>query len=358
MCYIWQNPTAPPEEVSLNTLAKLPTGIDNLNVSGGEPTLRKDLVDMMDVLYPKARILEISSNGLHAERLEPIVKKYPNVKIRFSLEGFEATSNAIRGEPNGFAKKLAGLRRLRELGGSDLGFAMTIQDENVEELVRLYEYVQSIGFEFATSALHNAWQFHKNDNIPYDRRRIAREVEQLIAAMLRTRSIKTWFRAYLNLGLIRKVLGQDRLIPCTAATDFVFVDPWSDVYACNVRPELRMGNLEQQNWPEIMNGPVAQRIRREVRECQQNCWMVTTARTAMRNPILPMLPKMKPLNWVVRNKLRQMAGAPVDFGVIDYADVRRDAHAPRRESFLNITHKRQLQRRSDPHYVQGVFYNR
>ena len=66
--------------------------------------------------------------------------------------------------------------------------------------------------------------------------------------------MKNWFRAYLNLGLIAKTLGHDRLIPCTAASDFVFIDPWSDVYACNVRPDLLMGNLGKQAWSEISRG--------------------------------------------------------------------------------------------------------
>src|SRR4029077_11853708 len=51
MCYIWQNPTEPKEEVSLETLSKLPPGFDNLNVSGGEPTLRKDLAEIADILH-------------------------------------------------------------------------------------------------------------------------------------------------------------------------------------------------------------------------------------------------------------------------------------------------------------------
>ena len=98
MCYIWKNPTEPKEEVSLETLSKLPPGFDNLNVSGGEPTLRKDLGEIADLLHPKARVMEISSNGLHPERLVPIIKKYPNIKVRFSLEGNQATNDTIRGE--------------------------------------------------------------------------------------------------------------------------------------------------------------------------------------------------------------------------------------------------------------------
>ena len=162
-------------------------------------------------------------------------------------------------------------------------------------MVDLYRFARSEGVELATSALHNAFQFHKSDNVPYDRVRVAREIEGIIVEMLNTWSVKNWFRAYLNLGLIAKTLGQDRLIPCTAASDFVFIDPWSDVYACNVRPDLLMGNLGKQSWSEILEGPLATTIREQVGACKQNCWMVTTARTAMRSRRIPALPKRAPL---------------------------------------------------------------
>lgn len=322
MCYIWQNPTHPKEEITAATLEKLPGGFDNLNVSGGEPTLRRDLAELIDVVYPKARVTEVSSNGLRPERLLPIIKKYPNVKVRFSLEGDEATSNSIRGEKDGFATKLKGLRMLREAGGTDLGFAMVIQDENAEQLVQVYEMARAERVELATSTLHNAWQFYKNDNHFYDRVKVAREVEGLITAMLRTNKPKNWFRAYLNLGLIEKILGHDRLIPCTAGTDFAFIDPWSDVWACNVRSDLPLGNLIRQSWEEIMGSEVARRSIGKVKACEQNCWMVTTARTAMRSNLSPRLPKIGPMAWVARNKLKVALGGKVDFErYVDYGRV-------------------------------------
>ncbi len=69
-------PDASQRRSHARTLEKLPSGFDNLNVSGGEPTLRRDLADLIDVVYPKARITEISSNG-EAGTLLPIIKKYP-----------------------------------------------------------------------------------------------------------------------------------------------------------------------------------------------------------------------------------------------------------------------------------------
>lgn len=334
MCYIWQNPTDPKEEISAKTLEKLPGGFDNLNVSGGEPTLRRDLADLIDVVYPKARITEISSNGLRPERLLPIIKKYPNIKVRFSLEGDEATSDAIRGEKNGYATKIAGLRKLREAGGTDLGFAMVIQDENADQLVRVYEMARAEGVELATSTLHNAWQFYKNDNHFYDRTKVAREVEGLVTSMLRTNKPKNWFRAYLNLGLIEKILGHDRLIPCTAGSDFAFIDPWADVWACNVRSDLPLGNIQKQSWDEIITSERARETIGKVKACAQNCWMVTTARTAMRSNLAPQLPKWGPMQWVLWNKLKVSLGGGVDFrSYIDYANVSPSPQVPR-TSFL------------------------
>jgi len=360
MCYIWQNPTEPKEEITLDTLSKLPGGFDNLNVSGGEPTLRKDLGEVIDLLYPKARIVEISSNGLHPERLLPIIKKHPNIKVRFSLEGHKATNDAIRGEKGGYETKVAGLRMLKEAGGTDLGFAMVIQDENADQLVAIYEFARTEGFELATSTLHNAWQFYKNDNYFYERKAVARQVEGLIEAMLRSSKPKNWFRAYLNLGLIEKILGHDRLIPCSAGRDFAFIDPWSDVWACNVRSDLPMGNLASQSWEEILNSEVAKRTRNKVATCQQNCWMVTTARTAMRSTLIPQLPKAEPLLWVLRNKLNVALGKKIRFdSYIDYSNV-KPAAIVRRETFLGKKVKGRLVRgreTPDQRYPLKTFVN-
>ncbi len=360
MCYIWKNPTEPKLEVTAKTLSKLPSGFDNLNLSGGEPTLRRDLAELVDILYPKARIMEISSNGLHPEKLVPIIKKYPDIKVRFSLEGNEATSNRIRGEDDGYATKTRGLRMLKEAGGRDLGFAFVIQDENVDQLVRTYEFARSEGFELATSTLHNAWQFYKNDNYFYDRVKVARQVEGLITVMLKSGKVKNWFRGYLNLGLIEKILGHPRLIPCVAGTGFAFIDPWSDVWACNVRSDLPLGNLARDSWEDILASEAARTSIAKVRGCEQNCWMVTTARTAMRSNLIPQAPKAAPLWWVLRNKLKVSFGGNIDFDrYIDYGDVKPTPHVPR-VSYLEKREKVHLVKNrdtTDKHYPLKVFEN-
>jgi sulfatase maturation enzyme AslB (radical SAM superfamily) len=360
MCNIWKHPTLPVQEIGLSTLNKLPDGFDNVNITGGEPTLRNDLLDMCEILYPKAKKLEISTNGLRPEKLETVIQRFPNIKIRISLEGFQQTNDRIRGERKGFETKMRAMARLKELGGTDLGFASVIQDENIDEIIELYNLTKHEKIEFATSALHNAFQFHKGDNWPYNRLRVARQIETLITEMLRTNSVKSWFRAYLNLGLIRKILGQKRLLVCTAGTEFIFVDPWSDVYACNVRPDLLIGNLEEQPWDRILSGDKARRVREQVAACAQNCWMVTTARTAMRNPRVPSLPKLRPLAWVINNKLRVTMGMPIRFQkYINYVDIANDSTLKRKDYSSGDPIRRKLSPKSaQPYDEYGPFNNR
>jgi hypothetical protein len=50
--------------------------------------------------------------------------------------------------------------------------------------VEHFQFCQKHHLELATSALQNGFQFHKSDNIPYDRLKICPNIENLITAQL------------------------------------------------------------------------------------------------------------------------------------------------------------------------------
>jgi hypothetical protein len=75
--------------------------------------------------------------------------------------------------------------------------------------------------------------------------------------------------------------------------------------------------------------------------------MVTTARTAMRSNIVPQLPKMGPLMWVLQNKLKVSMGGNIAFDrYIDYSHVEPTPHV-QRTSFLGAKVKAPLVRGRD-----------
>jgi MoaA/NifB/PqqE/SkfB family radical SAM enzyme len=49
MCYTWQHPSKREEEIKAKDLETLPQMV-RLNITGGEPFLREDLSDILDVV--------------------------------------------------------------------------------------------------------------------------------------------------------------------------------------------------------------------------------------------------------------------------------------------------------------------
>jgi MoaA/NifB/PqqE/SkfB family radical SAM enzyme len=307
MCNTWQFPSSPAEEFSPELLRKLPDGMGRVNITGGEPTLRKDLAEIVDILAPKARRLEISTNGYFTERLEEIARRHPEITVRISVEGLPETNDRVRGIKNGFDHALRSYLRLRELGVKDLGFAVTIQDGNKDDLLDLYRLVESLGAEFAQAVPHNSYYFHKFDNEITDVEGVRNAIIGLIEALLRSKHPKEWFRAYLNRGLADHVAGHTRRLDCTAGSDIVFLDPFGEVYPCNGR-DLSMGNLNEESFDHIWNGDKAKAVREMVRTCDAGCWMTGTAVPAMRKR----LPAV--MWWVLRNRARVLRGLPADLG--------------------------------------------
>jgi len=272
-------------------------------LGGGEPTLREDIVEIVDILRNKTKNLEISTNGYFTDRLVSVVKKYPEIRIRVSLEGLPKRNDEIRGLKNGFDRAIRSILKLKEGGAKDIGFAITISHRNSEELLDLYHLCAHMDVEFSQCVVHDAWQFRVPDNVIQDQEKVMGEIKEFIQQLLQSKrtnyflKLKDWYRAYLNRGFINFIRGDQRLLPCGAGTDIVFIDPYGEVYPCNALRQS-MGNIKEIGFVEIWSSSQAQRVREAVSVCTRNCWMVGTSRPAIRNNI------WKPTAWVLKNKLR------------------------------------------------------
>ena len=296
MCNRYKAPSKPDEEISIETIKKLPK-MYFTNITGGEPFIREDLPDIVRELYKKSDRIVISTNGFFTDRIIKLCEEFPNVGIRISIEGLEETNNKIRGLEDGFNKGYSTLKKLVEMKHPDVGFGMTVQDANAKDLVALYEKSNELGMEFATASLHNSFYFVEAKNIIKDRMMVAKEFEKLVNRLLESNSPKKWFRAYFNHGLINYIFGQKRLLPCDMSFDTFFIDPYGDVMPCNgTKDKEVMGNLNEQTWDELWNSEQAEKVRTKVRHCDRQCWMIGSVSPAMHKYI------WVPAWWVIRHK--------------------------------------------------------
>ena len=307
MCNTWKYPTESADEVSPKHLEKLPGGYNFANVTGGEPFLREDIEDILEVVLAKTKRLVVSTNGYFTERIIRAAEKFfPRVGFRISIEGLPAANDELRGVKDGFDHGLRTLLNLRSIGLSDIGFGITISDRNAKDMLELYELAESMRLEFATAAMHNTYYFHKFDNVFQDPDMICEQFRELSKRLLKTRRVKNWFRAYFNYGLANFVRGNPRLLPCEVGSDLFFMDPFGEIMPCNGM-EMSMGNIKEKSFEEIWNSPEAVKVREAVKNCKKECWMVGCAAPAMKKR------KDIPGKWVLKNKIKTVLGKDIDW---------------------------------------------
>ncbi len=298
MCDCFKDPSKPEEEITLDIIRKLPE-MAFTNITGGEPFIRRDIHDIVRELYKKTNRIVISTNGYFTDRILDLCREFPEVGIRISIEGLQEANDNIRGIPDGFNRGYNTLKKLVAAGHKDVGFGCTVQEMNSQDLIPLYKLSDELDMEFATATLHNSFYFRKTDNKINDRLKVAKAFEQLVNQLLKSRSPKKWFRAYFNHGLINYLYGNKRYLPCDMGSNGFFVDPFGHVLPCNGSNErMSMGSLQENTWEEIWNSPRAEEVRKMVKNCPKNCWMIGSVAPAMKQRI------WIPTWWVARHKLK------------------------------------------------------
>ncbi len=319
MCDIWNNPTKTEEEFKPELLHKLPK-MRSVNITGGEPFVREDIEEIVKVLLTKTDRIVFSTSGYFSDRIIALAKKYPQIGYRISIEGLSCKNDELRGRSGGFDKGLRTLLELRRLGIKDIGFGITVSNNNSADMLDLYELNRNLKMQFATASFHNSFYFHKYDNKVTNMDEVCGNFDELIQRLMRENSPKSWFRAFFNLGLINYIKGGRRMLPCEAGSENFFVDPYGNVLPCNGMEQScwydTMGNLNDvETFDEIWNSEKANAVREKVAHCPKSCWMIGSVSPVMKK----YMPKILP--WVIKNKLRVVMGGKVDTSCIPFYHV-------------------------------------
>ena len=312
MCNIWKFQTNPNEEIDASYYEKLPAGL-RINITGGEPTLRKDIDKIFEILYPKSRLLELSTNGYNTQKIVELANKYPNILIRVSVEGLPKINDAKRGIKDGFDHALRTMLELKKTKCKNIGVSVVISPDNYMDLLHLYDLCVALDVELGNSAVHNSWYFHKDDN-QIESEEALRQHELFVKALLTSKRrrfkdrLKDYGRAYFNRSIHRRLRGDtdEYRPPCGALKDFFFIDPWGNVTPCNGScEEWKLGNIKEDSFENIMNSDKAREMMEKVRDCKRNCTFIVTERHDMvRRPWVP-------IKWIIKNKWRAHKGKDI-----------------------------------------------
>lgn len=269
-------------------------------MSGGEPFLRRDLVDICESAWRHTHpaIINIPTNGILTDRIPAMVEdiaarcRGTKVIVNLSLDEIGERHDAIRGVPGNFEKALATYGALRSLKADNLtlGIHTVISVHNVERLPEIYRYITDklAPDSFITEIAEERVELETiGSGVTPKPGDYAAAVDFLTARLHEQEfrgisRVTQSFRARYY-GLVKRFLEEHRqIIPCYAGYASGQIAPDGDVWFCCIEAKS-VGNLRDANYdfPSIWFGEDAQELRKRVRTGACSCPLANAAYTNM-----------------------------------------------------------------------------
>jgi len=213
-------------------------GAYEVNLTGGEPTLAKNLEEIVGCFHPKSTFIGLNTNGALLDRSRILGLKKAGVDFfKISIDSpIPAEHDALRGIPGLFDHILSVLRIIAETPGVLAHLCLTttreqIESGNVEKAVALArEYRATIGFVFPSPV--GGWGADHDVLLEPHHRRVLNRLSK-----------HSWVVLHGNLG------DQNFLCPC--GTKEIYVSCYGDVLPCPFI-QIAFGNVADESFESII----------------------------------------------------------------------------------------------------------
>lgn len=295
------------KDMSLEEVEKFSQSLDHLlllYLAGGEPFLRTDLPEIMEIFYRNngVRIFAIPTNAFLPEimltSIDRMCQKCPeaNILINVSIDDIGVPHEVFRKVPNGWAKLLRTVAGIKELQKKHKNLAFgtncTFNAMNQDKIKEIYTYMRD---EMKPDSINiNLIRGQPKDpqtsNIDISK---YREVTQMLQDDLnkgRLGYTTSSFQALINQNqarakevIYRTYMDKKEHVPCTASRLIGVVYPDGDVYPCELLDSsFKVGNLREVNydmkkiWFGQRNREVAKWIWDTKCHCTHECFISTS----------------------------------------------------------------------------------
>ncbi len=302
-CNVWQRPN---DDFTLDEYEKTFEAIGRdaywFTFSGGEPTLRKDLPEMVGAAYRHCRpgIINIPTNGIQDKlipaRIERVLQAAPGseVIINLSLDGVGEKHDIVRGVKGNFERAMrtyAGLKALKaHYTNFTLGVHTVISNFNVDEFEHIYAFVRdelkpdSFISEIAEERVElDTVGMGITPPIQKYQPVIERLQEGIRKAEFNGVSRITQAFRDRYYDIVKRTLVEHRqVIPCLAGVASAQIAPNGDVWTCCIRAES-VGNLREHGYDfrSVWTTAHADELRRSIKAGECYCPLANASYTNM-----------------------------------------------------------------------------
>ena len=297
-CNIWriQHRIKKSEELSLDEWKKIIKSLGDspfwITISGGEPFLREDLVEIVDYIdkINKPRIINIPTNGTLPEtirnRVEEIlntISEKTNLIINFSLDGISKLHDYIRGYPGNYSLLKKSYMEIKQLKKDNpnltIGIHTVISKWNVDHIKEIYQTVMQEfkPDQYITEIAEKRREMENlNQDITPPPEKYIEAINFLIGEIKHNLKSGKWkgiariteaFRIQYY-ELVKKILTENKqVVKSYAGYASAHISPTGEVWECAVYA-TPMGNLRRYNYDfeKLWRSLRANKIREKIRK--------------------------------------------------------------------------------------------
>lgn len=274
-------------------------------ISGGEPFLRKDIVEICRRAYRhcKPGIINIPTNGILyrfiPDRVEQIAKSCPDsqIIINLSLDEIGERHDEIRGYKNNYQLALKTYQQLKNLDYPNLtlGIHTVLSKYNVHNIFPIYHeldrlepnsYITEIAeerMELDTVGLDITPSYEEYAQaVDFLTKEIEKKQSISGTSIFHISKITQAFRLEYYQLVKQILLKKTQVIPCYAGWASAHIAPDGNVWTCCIRAES-IGNLREYDYDfkKVWSSPKAEELRASIRNKECYCPLANASYTNM-----------------------------------------------------------------------------
>lgn len=305
-CNIWElykkNPPKRQTELTLPEIEKIFSSMGHIyvfNISGGEPFLRNDLVQIIESACNHLRpgIIHIPTNAIAIRKIKKQVSeiirlletKFPSVRltIKPSLDHIGEKHDEIRGMPGNFEKVIDLFHYLQkqqtEHKNVHAELGTVISCWNVDDIEAISEYVTKLGPDSYRNEIaeNRSEMFNQNNSITPTPDNYEKAISFFIKQIQNNMKNKIFFQritnafrlVYYDLA-VQTMREKKQIIPCYGGISNAHMTPYGDIWACcTLGYEKSMGNLRDHDYDFklLWNSRQAKKVRNDIRNGSCHC---------------------------------------------------------------------------------------
>src|SRR5437660_9692547 len=233
--------------------------VEHLNISGGEPTTRNDLPDMVELFQrrqPRMRKIGINTTGLTPHRAIPMLTRIVQfcaknnllLSVRVSLDGIGDIHNQVRQVKQGFDKACETIHAMQALAQQhsnfQFGLAATIFAMNLQDAENILAWSKDRGLDIVFNMLRFTENMLNNKALEPEIHFRQREEEFMRKFFLDRVSEESVLsgQAFMYLHYADMIAnGYHRTMPCPFRSQGLLLNPYGDLHYCENSDAI--GNL-------------------------------------------------------------------------------------------------------------------